>query len=233
MTVCAPSIPPVQVPAPAGIALWLVDLSPASPLVWQTILSSEEQQRAHRFKFEADRRRYINSHIALHTILAEQTGISGACLPLSAQSHGKPRLTDVPIEFNLSHSGEWALLGVSQTGPIGVDIEMIAPIPETAELAARNFTASEQAQWEKTPECEQLSAFLRGWTRKEACLKALGSGLSIEPHVFEAGIESAARDTWIDVAGQRCPMTVWSIDLPIAAQAAVALIDPAFRHLTL
>jgi len=233
MTVCVPTIPPVQVPAPAGVTLWLIDLNHAVPQNWPNLLDDTEHQRVQRLRFEADKRRYINSHVALRALLADQTGQAGNCLTLAAQSHGKPYLTDIRLDFNLSHSGEWALLGISHHGPIGVDIEAIDPIPEAAELAARNFTAAEQQQWAHTHAPQRLKTFLQGWTRKEACLKALGSGLSIEPHVFEAGLEETPRITHIDGPAGRCPMTVWSIPLDIPALAAVALVPEAHRHLSL
>ena len=101
--------------------------------------------------------------------------------------------------FNLSHSGHVALIGVSEQGEIGVDIELRRPITELSDLARRNFTAVEISELSAcADDAQALTAFLRGWTRKEACLKALGSGLSIAPETFTVGLDESPRR--VDIA---------------------------------
>lgn len=98
--------------------------------------------------------------------------------------------------------------------------------------AAQFFPAEFLALCAVDPD-QRLEAFLRCWTRKEACLKALGSGLSIEPGVFEAGIETEPRFTAIDVQGQACAMAVHSLALPFPGQAACARLADTDRHLAM
>lgn len=226
--VTPPSIVSLPSPNHAGITLWLIDLD-AHPEWWdERQLSAKEQERASRFRFEMHRRRYKTSHAALRHILGQATGQAPATLEFTEGVHGKPRLAhDNAPHFNMSHSDDWALIGVSTLGPIGVDIEVMTPMDDTDLLAQKNFSAAEYAAFKKTPTDQRLASFLRCWTRKEACLKALGSGLSIEPHEFEAGVDTGTRDTAIAVNDQSCAMTVFCIDLPIAALAAGArLNDP-------
>ncbi len=212
-----------------GIALWLIALDAHTRRALPVAeLSLAEQARASRFHFERDARRYQASHAALRLILGQVTGASPSTLQFCEGSHGKPYLKDTPgLHFNMSHSDDWALIGVSMLGPIGIDIEVMTPMDDTDLLAQKNFSAAEYAAFKKTPPDQRLASFLRCWTRKEACLKALGSGLSIEPHEFEAGVDTGTRDTAIAVNDQSCAMTVFCIDLPIAALAAGArLNDP-------
>src|SRR5205085_12445924 len=107
---------------------------------------------------------------------------------------GKPWLADeAGWAFSLSHCGDVAAIAVTQQGAIGVDLEVERDMPDALALAALNFTPSECEQLRALPGSERDAAFLRCWTRKEACLKAIGSGLSIAPCSFEAGT-GATRD---------------------------------------
>lgn len=210
------------------VTLWLIDLD--AELTWRdsSPLSVSEQERAGRFRFELHARRYRASHVALRLILAQLKQCDPAAITFTEGSHGKPRLvSDSPLHFNMSHSAGWALLGVCPSRPIGVDLELMVPMDDAPLLAQKNFSAPEYAAFQNTPPDQRLQAFFRCWTRKEACLKALGSGLSIEPQTFEAGLLDSPLDTFIAVDGRSCHMSVAGINLPIPALAAVAaLTDP-------
>jgi 4'-phosphopantetheinyl transferase len=226
-----PLVHPLTTPADfhPGVALWLVDLD-AAPAAWDAqVLSEPERAQAQRFRFEVHARRYVSSHVALRQLLADHTGQSPSALQFSDGSHGKPRLQaadkSTRPHFNMSHSGGWALVGICTSHPIGVDIELLTSMTDTAMLAQHNFSAAENAAFQQTRPDDQQEAFLRCWTRKEACLKALGSGLSIAPNEFEAGLEHLPRSTFIAVDDQPCTMRVCCIDLPIQGLAAVARLD--------
>ena len=81
-----------------------------------------------------------------------------------------------------------AWVALADNGEIGVDVELLRPMPDAIDLARQNFSAAECAELAATPSEDQALAFLLGWTRKEACLKAIGSGLSISPNIFTAGL---------------------------------------------
>lgn len=152
------------------------------------LLSPDERARAGRYQFERDRHRFIASRSAMRIIL-------GACLRLAPErvafrygEQGKPALANPnagkPFYFNLSDSGDWAVLGITGDGEIGVDIEALRPIPEITSIAERFFAPSEEAWLRSHPLHEQPWAFHRIWTCKEAYLKALGTGLSINTQSF-------------------------------------------------
>lgn len=223
-----PALTPVPPPDPRVQALWLVDLSAQPPTAALALLSEDERNRAQRFRFERDARRYQASHVALRQVLGEAQQTPPERLLFNEGLHGKPRLLPQQgqrsVHFNLSHSGDWALIGLSREHPMGVDLEEPHPMDDTPALVQRLFTVSEQRSYERLPPEQGLIAFLQGWTRKEACLKALGSGLVIEPQVFEAGLETALRSTCIAVDGQRWSVDVSSVALPINALAAAAVL---------
>lgn len=231
----APGITPLPSPEGTDIALWLIDLDGPEASGWDVgLLSADDEARARRFRFDVHARRYRASHTALRQVLGRATGLPPAGLRFLEGSHGKPRLDlPNPPHFNMSHSDHWALIGVGGGHPIGVDIEVITPMDDAARLAERNFSATEYGAFLRTPPEQQLEAFFRGWTRKEACLKALGSGLSIEPHEFEAGLDKLPRQTTIAVEGQPWGMEVCCIDLPIPALAALARLSDAHSPLAM
>jgi 4'-phosphopantetheinyl transferase len=172
------------------VRLWRVDLGGAPGETAVATLSAAERARAGRFIFERDRRRYLAAHVALRSLLAQATGIAASALGFDEGPFGKPFLTDAAApSFNLSHSGDVALIGIGPHGiEIGVDLEVRRTMSDALELAERHFAPAEIDALRATPPDRRDHAFLRGWTRKEACLKAIGSGLSIAPHTFDAGI---------------------------------------------
>jgi 4'-phosphopantetheinyl transferase len=135
----------------------------------------DEKARAARFHSEEVRARYLRSHRALRSILA---GITSAPLDFALAENGKPFLPAAPeIHFNLSRSRGMALAGVALGVEVGVDIELLRPVPEHAAIAGRFFPPSEAEALAAIPEPERERDFFRRWTRIEAMLKARGIGL--------------------------------------------------------
>jgi 4'-phosphopantetheinyl transferase len=144
-------------------------------------LSSDEQARAARFKFERDRRRYAVGRGALRGILATYAGCQPGEIRFAYGPHGKPMLADSTaaegLEFNASGSEELAVCAVTVGKSIGVDIEFCRPIEDNSFLDQCLTTAERKALYDLEP-VPKLTAFYRLWTLKEAFLKATGEGLS-------------------------------------------------------
>jgi 4'-phosphopantetheinyl transferase len=193
---------------PRGSArLWLVDLDAGSEPDGWACLDPDEQARAARFVFAHDRRRYVAAHSALRRLLAGHTGRALNEIRYVQGEFGKPRLTPASgCVFNLSHSEDVGLIGVSDSDELGVDVEVLRPVPDATALALHNFTAAEQATLSAAQAPDRDLVFFWGWTRKEACLKAIGSGLSIRPDSFEVGLRPDACDVTIQT--DRGPATV-------------------------
>ena len=223
----------IRLPDPVGppISLWLVNLeTPSSEAGLHSLdaLSASERARASRFHHAHDARWYVARHNALRLLLAAETHTHPKNLCFVEGEHGKPSLNlDSPLHFNMSHAKGWALIGISAEAAIGVDIELPRPMADWSALAQRCLSAAEWVDLMALPPGQQLRAFLQCWTRKEACLKALGSGLTIEPGTFDAGIEGSLREVSIDSAHDKHLSSVVSIDMPMDALAAVAWMQPA------
>jgi 4'-phosphopantetheinyl transferase len=149
--------------------------------LWK-LLSPAEQERAERFHFDQHRFRFLRSHGTLRLILSRYTGIAPEQLCMQSTPLGKPYLSGVEgldLRFNLSHSGYWMLVGVGMGRELGVDVELLYEKIDWQMIAAGYFSAQEKiAILGLAREQDQLEAFFRVWTIKEAYLKAIGKGLS-------------------------------------------------------
>lgn len=181
----APWRPPPPHPAlPAHeLHLWLLDLrSVDSTRPFESVLDPRERARADRFRVERGRHRYVLVRGSVRLILSRYLGVPAAEIGLEEGAHGRPTLTGRQradgTDFNVSHSGEWALLGVRR-GPVGVDIELLRRVPERERIADRHFTPRERELWRRSALDDRDAVFFAIWTRKEAMLKAAGVGLAV------------------------------------------------------
>ncbi len=148
-------------------------------------LSESERSRASRFSRVDLRRRYERCRVALREILGRRLGEPPDRLRIDRHLEGKPylpdfgRLPDEGLQFNLSHSGDQAVIALVEDATIGIDIERCEPNPRRLDLARRFFAPEESDQLFGLPEPLRMAAFYRGWTCKEALIKGLGGGLRI------------------------------------------------------
>jgi len=185
-----------------------------------SMLSPEESAKAARFHFEVDRVRSIVARATLRRLLAETAGCYAADLRFAANSHGKPS-AELPLSFNVSHSGDFAAIGISRSAEVGVDIEHMRENVEIVSIAQHYFCPSEVEWLTGLPTADQPSGFYRLWTLKEAVLKAHGAGLSVplnEVCVWPAGTVTVAD-------GEQWSASPW--DAPKGYAAAVAIDGPA------
>ena len=200
-------------PPPDVIRLWQWDLDApgAGDEADRAILSPEERARADRFVVPHGARRFTAGRARMRRILAAVVGMPADALLLSVGTNGKPLLHGAP-EFNLSHSGAVALFALAAF-PVGVDIERIRPVDRgVAELV---FSASELEEWGAAGRHEAI--FYRGWTRKEAVLKARGGTLA----------EMKSLSVSLGNAGFLKGEPAWHIaDVPAPQDYAAALAAP-------
>lgn len=166
----------------ADFPIWLIDTENFDPAACEHLLSDEEGAAADRFRRLTLRSRYIAAHGALHILLRDHYGIPLDAQMMSRNEFGKPSLTEYEqLHHNISYSDRYILIGTNDGEPIGVDIELLRPIEDAAELMDEHFTPAEQAEVRSGGRSEMCISrqFLEIWVRKEACLKALGCGLNI------------------------------------------------------
>lgn len=147
----------------------------------------------------------------------------------AANAYGKPCLAPHrAIEFNMSHSGGIVLIALAQHIPIGVDVEVLRPMPERAVIVRRYFHPGETADFAGVPPADSEAAFFRCWSRKEAVVKALGLGMSLDLHRYRVACLPGAKAEVLALEGDDAPQKNWSlIDLHLGPRHVGAL---AARH---
>jgi 4'-phosphopantetheinyl transferase len=166
-----------RVPGSQEVHIWLLSLNrPDLVEKFAAELTADETARAARFRLARVRDQFILARGWLRTILGRYLQLPARDVVIAYESGGKPYLPGHPFHFNLSHSGDRALIGVALRR-IGVDVEQRREMPNAQSLVERYFSPQEQRAFFSVPPEERLNAFYRGWTRKEAILKAIGSGV--------------------------------------------------------
>jgi 4'-phosphopantetheinyl transferase len=171
-------------PAPDDVIdVWCFDLE-IQEQDW-SILTPDEVQKAQRIVVDKKRDRKAASRAHLRRILGHYVDTHPKDLTFTYGEHGKPRLAehDGP-QFNLSDSESKGITAVSWGARIGVDIEFAREGRSFTDIADRFFAQTESAALRALPSEHQRAAFYRAWTRKEAYLKAWGTGLSFASNRF-------------------------------------------------
>lgn len=171
--------------SPDEVHVWhaSLDASDALALDMSRVLDDAERARADRFHFDIHRRRFVAARAILRMLLGRYLGVAPRDVALAYGEHGKPFLAPSggephPLRFNLSHCGDLALLAFALGRDVGVDVERPRDGLDPHAIAERFFSPGEAAELRSVPAEQRARAFALGWTRKEAYLKGLGSGLA-------------------------------------------------------
>ncbi len=147
---------------------------------YQNLLDHAERKKAAAMVSEQQRIRFIEVRAKLRWVLASYLKIDAKTLVFSQAEYGKPFLPDYPdCHFNISHSGDYLAIAVTNSGEIGIDIEKLKQKSDFYSLVKRCFAEVEQAYWLELPESRKCKEFYRFWTRKEAFVKATGRGIAL------------------------------------------------------
>jgi len=149
------------------------------------LLEPQEKNRAQRFVSVPARHRFVVSRAVLRKIIRIYRPELPPDFVISHGPFGKPHLEspeqESPLRFNVSHSGNFALLGFSHDAEIGVDIEEQRQLEGMVGMARTVFTEPEVEQLLSLSEPARQMFFYRLWTCKEAWLKAAGTGFHRDP----------------------------------------------------
>jgi 4'-phosphopantetheinyl transferase len=221
------------------IHVWTVDLNLDRQQIneFSQLLTDQERQRAAKFINPIHGDRWIVARGYLRQILSQYLKLAPAEIRFSYGVQGKPAIEGHELQFNLSHSGDRAIYGITAKQPIGIDLEYIHPIA-AADLVDRFFSCAEQAIFHQLPITLQQAAFFHAWTQKEAYLKACGTGLStpldqievsIDPLTPAAIVATPTNQTWqihkLEIAPDYAGAIVIGADIDQTNPAGRRLVD--------
>jgi 4'-phosphopantetheinyl transferase len=212
------------------VHLWRVDLEAVRGAEerWRELLSADELARAARFHFDRDRQRFIAARAFLRTILASYLTADARALSFSYSNKEKPSLSaphdGSGVNFNISHSGGIALLAFTRQREVGVDVELIRSDSDLEAIARRFFSANEQTQLARFDGDEQVNAFFRCWTRKEAYIKATGDGLSLPLSQFDVSLATGDENALVATRPEASEAGRWVLrEVPSGQRYAAAI----------
>jgi 4'-phosphopantetheinyl transferase len=199
---------------PGRIDLWSIPLGPVDRTIdtLADLISADEWARANRFVYSHHRRRYVVAHAGLRLLLSRYTGVGAGALDFEFGQQGKPSIAAprAKIAFNLSHSAELAVVAVASPVRLGVDVEQLREVTDATAIAHSFFSTAEAAALAAVAPTDLDRAFLTCWTRKEAFVKALGGGLSVDLSGFAVNL-SRERPAFLTMEDPAMATIPWSI----------------------
>lgn len=168
-------------------------LDPSTLAYFESALSPQQRDRAARLRVNEKRHQYVIAHGLTRRILARAISISPERIEFTRGPKGKPYLggsaADTGIHFNMTHTSHMALIAVSRGREVGIDIERIRRNLQWEKLARRYFSPREYSAFRVQPPDTRLRAFFVCWTRKEAVLKAIGTGIGGGLASFDVSVD--------------------------------------------
>ncbi|MBT8409155.1 MAG: 4'-phosphopantetheinyl transferase superfamily protein [Alphaproteobacteria bacterium] len=153
------------------------------------VLDAEEVARRRRFVYPRDADRFTRSRGFLRLCLSEDLDMPAHRIPIAYGPAGKPYVPGADLEFNISHAGALAVLAISYTGPVGIDLEFAGRGArlegDLAGLTRRCMTPAEQEAIFAETGAARSRRFLEFWTAKEARMKLTGEGMHLAPKSIE------------------------------------------------
>lgn len=207
---------------PGDVHVWTASLRQLKTYVSNIapLLSEDEQMRAGRFHFKQHRDGFIAGRGLLRLILANYLGSSPSEVRFDYGESGKPRVADDRenrLHFNLAHSGDLLVYALSFDRRIGVDIELVRSIPDAEQIADHYFSPDEIKALKWLPAQQKLAGFFACWTRKEAYVKAIGTGLGHRLSDFTVNARPDEPARLISIRGDTQVARRWSYaDLRLA-----------------
>ena len=206
----------------------------------RSLLAADELGRSLRLARDDDRRRFVVCRALLRKLL-ESYGVAPAGrIVFAYDPQQKPALDQLQaasrIEFNVAHAGDVAVVAVARGRAVGVDVEQVRPLGDADVIVRRQFAAEERVAYESLAPALRIRAFFAIWTRKEAFLKALGTGLHRPLDSFAVSVSPDEPACLLRDDGQGQGPSPWSLedwDWPPSHRVALAAAGALNRTLRL
>lgn len=216
------------------VHLWFAELDRLRPgaAAFEASLDAVELARADRFRFPADRERFVLGHGLLRALIGRYLGRDGDLVRYARGPFGKPFLEGQDLRFSFSDTKDAVLVAFSHVVEIGADIETMQRTVDHDAVSEHYFTAEETEDIASAKDGKRR--FLELWTRKEAVLKASGVGIMDDLHVLRVNGQeqrmSISHEAFIAHAAEEYHVRTWSVgtDHIVSLAAAPAVGTFAF-----
>ncbi len=214
--------------APDVVDVWLLDLAQPEDVrarLW-SLLSADERERAQRFAFDVHRHRFVVGRGVLRLLLGKYLNMPPQEVVLAYGEQDKPFLSHSELEFNVSHSEDVALLAFAWGRAVGVDVEAIRPLSDADSVARISFSKKEYGEYTAVPDAQKPQAFYNCWTRKEAFIKAVGSGLSYPLDSFDVSFLPGEPAQLLQIQGSPAEAAKWRLQAldPVADYVGAIIV---------
>ena len=207
---------------PINVEVWWAD--PTWLQTWHMeILNREERARALRYRRDSDRANFVVAAALLRLVAGRKLDLSPSAVPVHRRCaecgapHGRPKIIDAGFSVSIAHSAQRVMLGLTADGTVGVDVEQVRAIDVNG-LRPLVLAAAE------LPAKPTRNDFFSTWVRKEAVLKAVGTGLDSMTSVVLGPAD--ATPFFVTIGGRPRPdLLLADVDAGAEYAAAVATIS--------
>jgi len=189
-------------------------------------LTRDELERAERYRVESARAQFVTARSVLRQLLGRYVGRAPCDVALTFTGAGKPLLTEpaTNFHFNVAHTDGLAVIALAQH-PVGIDVERKRSLENPGGLIERFFSKLEAEAYRALPAHLRHEGFFRGWTCKEALIKASGLSIAcldefdVELHPARRAALLGARNSALNAVGWR--LEAWEVEPEYAAALAI------------
>lgn len=175
-------------------------------------LSEDENLKTSKFKFKKDKNCSIITRGALRLLSGKYLNLNPKNIKFNYGEYGKPDFDfETNLKFNVSHSGNMAVIGFVLNDDIGIDVEKIKTDFDVFDIVSNYFSSLEIESLKELPTKEQVKGFYRCWTRKESFIKAKAKGLSFPLDSFSVSLESDEKVELLETKWNKNEKELWKL----------------------
>ncbi len=220
---------PDMVPKTNEVHVWFLDLTKFSldKDSYNQIFSKQDILRFNSILNDHKREKTVLRYFLLLKILSYYTKMKTNEINLYYSEYGKPFLTTEyeqgEIQFNVSNSFNYLLVGICSNSQIGVDIEKIRKKVNYENLIKRFFSEREKEFFINLDSNDKEHFFFQWWTIKESVIKTIGKGMRLPINLFEIPFENQNNEIDIKIDKSSLKLYFYNLNLEADCTATICI----------